>query len=271
VVVIRQKEKSHVLWLTNQIMKKGMSKMKTIQNTMFLLLFAITMVYGQTSMPLLDGYKSTKWGSSLSSVSSQLSNASYFIISKDFFVNNDNTQLEILAATKIFNEIECLEVEENDAGMAKKFKYLFSDSSFIGLQYINEQANPDDVIKAVSAKYGSAKKTLLVDTTVMGFKTKSTMYEWRGQKGKIRAQVVIADGTAQYDSYMQQQAYQMGASEYELEAAKAILEEKRKQLIQISVIGPLYISNSFIQQQKLLAAKQPMPVQPKKPSISEDF
>ena len=48
----------------------------------------------------------------------------------------------------------------------------------------------------------------------------------------------------------------------------AAVMEGRKQLMQISVIGPLYISNLFIQKQKHLAAKQPKPVQPKKPSIS---
>ena len=89
-------------------------------------------------------------------------------------------------------------------------------------------------------------------------------------KGSIRAQD-IADGTALYDNYMQQQAYQMGVSELEMEMAKAVMEEQRKQLMQISVIGPLYISNLFIQKQKHLAAKQPKPVQPKKPSISDDF
>ncbi|NLE25863.1 MAG: hypothetical protein GX625_11090 [Clostridiaceae bacterium] len=235
---------------------------------LFLLLLLVTMSLAQ---PLLDGYKSIKWNTPLAEVASKFPNASNCLISADSLAENKGTQLETMAGTEIFNEIQCLEVEEDDAGMLKSFKYLFSDSSFIGLLYSNEQANPDDVIKAVSAKYGTAKKNVLMDTTVMGFKTKATMYEWKGQKGSIRAQVIIADGTALYDNYMQQQAYQMGVSELEMEMAKAVMEEQRKQLMQISVIGPLYISNLFIQKQKHLAAKQPKPVQPKKPSISDDF
>ena len=231
----------------------------------------VSSIMAQSSLPLIDGYKTFKWKQSFNSISAALESSSASTITKDSLMSSENTPLEVLAGTELFTDIQCLEVSENDGNQVKTFKYLFCDSILIGLQYTNESANPDDIIKTLISKYGLPKETLLADKSTMGFKAKSTIYEWKGQKGKIRAQTIIVDGSMLYDALLAKQVEENDMNYAEMEILKSSTEEQKKQLMKASIIGPLYISNSFILKQQEIAKTQKQKSSSTNPSTEDDF
>ncbi len=217
----------------------------------------------QSHTPIIDGYKSIKWGSSYYFVDSLIKSSASLYNHYKRPPDGLPEEMRLFISLKIRETIDVIEETVFENSQRKTLSYYFLDSAFFAFDCRNDNAKYDSVFNSLVDKYGRPKKIDLITRenkigdhglskmfsqakmayTIRGIppKVKTDIYEWEGTKGRIDIIHFIVDARKAAKIAVNKIAENSGSSDTDL----------NKRLFMENVLGPFYTQKNIVPKKTL--------------------